>query len=108
MVEIILAMIAAIITIVLAGLLVKKQERCHSMREDLERRSKEGLETVVEEAQVLIKDETVERSLDYLEKRMKELNDMLGLINAPNPTRENERRRAKSAKPKAKKHFKHD
>lgn len=107
MLDTILALIAAMITIFIAGLLVKKQQRCHAKEQALKKQIENNLESIVNEVENLTGGETIETSLIYLEKRITRLTDSIALTKAIS-NRDSEYERRKNKRAKTKKHFTDD
>lgn len=102
-----LAIMAAMLTIFIAGLLVKKQRRCHEHEQELKKKVEDGLESIANEVEILTGGEPVDASLIYLEKRIKKLNDSIALTRAIS-YRDPESERGRIKRGKGKKYFAND
>lgn len=89
MLETILVILAAVITIFIAGLLVHKQEQHHKSIEELSIKTKESLEELVTEVAILTREEPAEYSLGYLERRMEIFTKTLDIVKKPTYIRRN-------------------
>jgi len=93
MFEVIFSTLAAIVTIFIAGLLIRKQNRCQEMREELEKQVSDGMESIVLQVAVLTNEEPAEHNLTYLENRMEKLNACLRLAHNHNYGKPDKRRK---------------
>ena len=96
------AILAAFLTIFIAGLLVKKQNKCHETRIKVEENNTLRLLTLSDEVTSLTNEASSENTLLYLEKRVELFNDSIRLIQKPN-NRNFYKRRPKNAKHKTQK-----
>lgn len=96
MVETILSILAACITIYIAGLLVRKQNKCHETTEELKEQATSSLKEIEESVKLLINEEPIECTLSYLEIRMESLNKCLNLIKSPKYRRNKNVKRQKN------------
>lgn len=83
MIETILALLAACITIYISGLLVRKQNKIQEETKELANIKKNSLEEIEEEVKLLLNEDTKERTLSYLETRMESLNKCLSIVKNP-------------------------
>lgn len=86
MIETIFALIAACVTIFIAGLLVDKQNKCSKTRKELDDQILYSLNDIANEVALLTSEPETEASLSYLELRMESLNKCLRNIpKSPKP-----------------------
>lgn len=83
MLENILSLFAAFVTIFIADFLVKKQKERHNISENLKQEIKDSLESIANEVEILTGEQHSLRTLEYLENRIEVLNECLRLIKKP-------------------------
>lgn len=80
MLEKILLIITALAVIFIAELLVKRQNKCHKISEELSKEIKDEMNAIFDDYDNLIGEESIERSLTHLENNITKLNDRLSQI----------------------------
>lgn len=91
MFETVFALLAAMVTIIIAGILVRKQNERYEKLKHLDDMVEDSMEQIICEAVCLTREEPAERSLGYLEKRMKSFNDTLDIVCKPTYPRRGKR-----------------
>lgn len=89
MLETILAILAAAITIFIAGLLVRKQNEFHEVTEELNKQNNNSLEGIAAEVEVLTGKKPLDSKITYLEHRMDIFNKTLNIVKKPTYKRRN-------------------
>lgn len=83
MVETILSILAACVTIFIAGLLVRKQNKHHETTQELNTKIEHSLKEIEENVILLTNEDLTECTLSYLELRMESLNKCLSIVKNP-------------------------
>lgn len=89
MLETILALLAACITIFIAGLLVKKQEENRESTKELDEYRQDSLANIANEVKALTGEPPEECTLAYLERRIEIFNKTIQIVQTPTYTRRN-------------------
>lgn len=100
MIEITLVILAAVSTIVVAGFLVKAQNKSQKNLEGLFLENKDTVENIQQDISIITSEPSVEQSLANIERRLDIFSESIKRIEAP----EYQERRRCNAKRKAKKH----
>lgn len=87
MVEIIFELLAACGTIFIAGLFIRKLEKCHETTLDMNEEVQTSLKKISESVTLLTREPQIEANLSYLESRIKNLNNCLSIIKSPKDRR---------------------
>lgn len=87
MLEVIFSILAACLTIFIAGLLVRRQNECHEKTLEIYNKNQQSMNDIIETVELLTKESEVECSLTYLEKRIDLLNKSLNIIITPKQRR---------------------
>lgn len=103
MFETIFALLAACVTIFIAGLLVRKQNETHEKTKELQNEVASNFDNIRNEVAALISEDPAECTLAYLERRVDILDESIRFVRTPT-----DKRRAKHDKPKSKKYFTDD
>lgn len=77
MLEKVFAILAAVLVIVIAGLLVRRQNKYHETTKELSDKATYDLEAAVTEIESITNEQIIDYSLTHLENRMKTLNNRL-------------------------------
>lgn len=86
MIEILFSILAAVITMIFAGLLVKYQEKNKEKTEELSNEFDNNLGEAVNEFEALTGEKITDHSLEKLENDMKQLNDRIYSVRySPSP-----------------------
>lgn len=94
--ETILLLLSACVTIYIAGLLIKKQDKHHEETKELNDEVLYSLEEIKDEVTLLTNEEPTECTLSYLEMRMDSLNKCLSIIKNPKYRRNKHVKRKKN------------
>lgn len=87
MFETVFVISAAGCTIVIAGLLVRRQARNEEKTKNLQEAAKDSLASITTDVAVLTSKDIPEATIDYVEKRLKTFRNTLDMINYPNRKR---------------------
>lgn len=80
MLETIFALMAAVITMIVSGLLAQKQNESREKIKAYKEENVEKMEDIIYEVKILTGKEAPECSIQYLEERIKMLNNTIGVI----------------------------
>lgn len=83
MLETVFALLAAVVAMIISGILVKSQNKNREELKDLTNEKQERMENIAIEVETLTRKEPVECTLDYLEQRIDAFDDIIILIKVP-------------------------
>lgn len=83
MIETIFSILAACITIYVAGLLIREQNKNQEKTKELEKKVENSLKEIEEAVTLLTNEPPIECTLTYLELRMESLNKCINLVKTP-------------------------
>lgn len=89
MFDTIFAMFAAIITMIISGLLVRKQRAVKEEVEEFKNENHDRLDEMISEVRAITGKEPVEHSIEYLEDRMETFSKTLIVVKSPTFKRRN-------------------